>query len=241
MLSAPSTIRVVTSADCTPIFAEARGDYRNPHVILTAGLTFSASAYDKFVQNKQLLDSLYIVLKNKRWPPASYESKIFAEDFKAVIDGFKKIDPSLSMGSAVVYDIVAHLPPASFSAALYLSGIPATCELVGEPASPGLVEALPGLLKTADVNGWRSAIFTEKFFTNPDAVTWSVKTMYLGNSLNPKIINLSLKHTMDIQKLWDPGKDVLPLIVVQGRVDGHRSGAPKTVEDVVKPHFVNYE
>ncbi|KXN87139.1 hypothetical protein AN958_09145 [Leucoagaricus sp. SymC.cos] len=52
---------------------------------------------------------------------------------------------------------------------------------------------------------------------------------------------LSLTRTMDVQKLWDAGKDGLPLIVVQGLVDGHRSGAPKTVEDVVKPHFVNYE
>ncbi|KXN87140.1 Oxygen-dependent choline dehydrogenase, partial [Leucoagaricus sp. SymC.cos] len=153
--------------------------------------------------------------------PASYESKRFAEDFKAVVDGFKLNRPLFagwSMGSNVVCDIAAHLPPAFISAAIYLSGIPATGELIGELASPGLVEALPGLLNGTDVNGWRSsgAIFTEKLFANPDAVPWSVKTMYLGNSLSPEIMALSLTRTMDVQKLWDAGKDGLPLIVVQG-------------------------
>lgn len=58
---APSTVKVVTSADGTPIFAEATGNHANPHVVLTAGLGLSASIYDEFVQDKQLLDSLYIV------------------------------------------------------------------------------------------------------------------------------------------------------------------------------------
>ncbi|KXN82183.1 hypothetical protein AN958_02952 [Leucoagaricus sp. SymC.cos] len=149
-----------------------------------------------------------------------------------------------SMGSTMVCDIAAHLPLASISAAIYLSGILAAGELIGELASPGLVEVLPGLLNAADVNGWRSsgAIFTERLFANPDAVPWSAKTMYLpGNSLSPGIMTFSLTCTMDMQKLWDAGMDGLPLIVVQGLVDGHWSGAPKTGEDVVKPHFVNYE
>lgn len=148
-----------------------------------------------------------------------------------------------SMGTTVASDIAAHLPPASISCVIYIAGVPASGEIIGQLANPGLVEALPGLLNASDVNGWRAsgAVFVDKLFANPDAVPWSVKTTYLGNTLSPEIMNFSLTRSVDPQKLWDAGKDGLPCVMVQGDVDGHRLGAAKTVEDVVKPHFVNYE
>lgn len=147
------------------------------------------------------------------------------------------------MGSTVATDIAAHLPPATISGVVYISGIPSTGEIIGELANPGLVAALPGLLNAGDVNAWRTSagVFVEKLFAKPDSVPWSVKTTYLGNSLSPEITGFSLTRTMDVEKFWAAGKEGLPIYIVQGVLDGHRIEAPKTVEDIVKPHFVNYK
>lgn len=147
------------------------------------------------------------------------------------------------MGSAVITDIVANLPPATISAGFYISGIPATGDVIGELANPGLVEALPGLLSTTDVNAYRNSsfIFVDKLFSKPASVPWFVRTEFLGHSLSPEIMNLSLGRPMDIQKLFDAGQAGLPLFSIQGDLDGHRIGAPKHVDDIVKPHFLIYE
>jgi pimeloyl-ACP methyl ester carboxylesterase len=115
--------------------------------------------------------------------------------------------------------------------------------LLGELVAPELAAALPGLLAKDDVVSFQTsaAIFTEKLFAQPNTVPYKVKALYLGHSLTPEIMALSLNRPMDIQPLREAGKDGLPLLIIQGTADGHRVGGPKTVEEVMQPHFENFE
>lgn len=63
----------------------------------------------------------------------------------------------------------------------------------------------------------------------------------MGNSLAPEIMGLSLTRPMNAEPLWKAGGEGLPLLVVQGTEDGHRKGGEKSVEDIMKPHFKNYD
>ncbi|KAJ7356418.1 alpha/beta-hydrolase [Mycena albidolilacea] len=254
MSSFQTDTRVLYSSDGTIIYAEATGSPHCPHLVLLAGLSLSGCIYDDLCLDRQLLEKLYIVRYDVRGHGRSgkptteeaYQSKRFADDFKTVIDAFKLERPVLaawSMGAAVATDVAAHLPPATLSGVVYLAGVPCTGDLLGELVAPELAAALPGLLAKDDVVSFQTsaAIFTEKLFAQPNTVPYKVKALYLGHSLTPEIMALSLNRPMDIQPLREAGKDGLPLLIIQGTADGHRVGGPKTVEEVMKPHFENFE
>ncbi|KAJ7018952.1 alpha/beta-hydrolase [Mycena alexandri] len=247
--------RVLHSSDGTAIYAEATGSARNPHLVLLAGLSLSGCIYDDLCADPQLLDTLYIVRYDVRGHGRSgkpttaeaYASKMFADDFKTVVDAFALQRPVLagwSMGAAVATDVVAHLPPATLSGVIYLAGVPCTGELLSELVAPELGVALPGLLAKDDVTAFQTsaAIFTDKLFAQPDKVPYSVKCLYLGHSLTPEIMSLSLSRPMDVQALWSAGMDGLPLLILHGTLDAHRAAVNvKTVADVLQPHFKNFE
>ncbi|KAJ6509622.1 alpha/beta-hydrolase [Mycena vulgaris] len=219
-----SAVKVLQSTDGTSIYAEATGSPQNPHVVLLAGLCMSGCVFDDMCADHRLLDTLYIVRydvrghgrSGKPTTPLAYESKLFADDFKTVMVAF-------GLKAAVATDVVAHLPPATLSGVVYLSGMPTTGDLAVGMAAPGLVAALPGLLSKDDVPAFHASC------------------MYLGLSLSTDIMGLSLSRPMDVEKLWAAGKEGLPLLIVQGSVDGHREGGAQGVEDIMKPYFKNYE
>ncbi|KAJ7634730.1 alpha/beta-hydrolase [Roridomyces roridus] len=248
------TVKVVQSTDGTTIFAEASGDPRNPHIVLLAGLGLSGCVFDDMCANPALLSSVYIVRYDVRGHGRSgkptvaeaYESKLFADDFKTVMDAFNLHKPILagwSMGSVVATDVSTHLPLGTLSGVVYLSGMPATGEVALSMVPSGLLSAIPGLLSKDDVVASEASVveFTNRLFAHPEAVPYGIKCMYLGQRLHPEIANFSLSRTVDVEKLWAAGKDGLPLLIVQGTADAHRAGGPKGVEEVMKPHFKTYE
>jgi pimeloyl-ACP methyl ester carboxylesterase len=116
----PSDVKVLFSTDGTRLFAEATGDRSNPHLVLIAGLTLSGCVFDEICADKRLLDSLYIV-RQQILPTAqlidipqvrydtrghgrsgkpstreAYESKLFADDFKTVMDAYGLKKPVLA-------------------------------------------------------------------------------------------------------------------------------------------------
>ncbi|KAJ6600526.1 hypothetical protein DFH09DRAFT_1271316 [Mycena vulgaris] len=156
--------------------------------------------------------------------PDTYQSKIFVDDFRTVMDAFGLL-AAWSMGAAVATDVAAHLPPATLSGVIYLAGVPSA----GEMMSPTVGAALSGLLSTDDVSAFQasSAIFAEKLFAQPDTVPYATKCLYMGHSLPPEIIKSILDHPMDLQP--------------PGTADVQRPGSRKNVEDVTQPHFKNFE
>ncbi|KAF7330212.1 Alpha/beta-hydrolase [Mycena venus] len=266
-----SDVKILSSTDGTRIFAEATGDPSNLHLVLLSGLTLSGCVFDDMCADQRLLDSLYVVRYDIRGHGRSgkpntkeaYESKLFADDFKTVVDTFKLNKPVLvgwSMGgkpkvvnplshahasysiAAVATDVLTHLPPGTLSGVIYLSGVPST-STVGEMAAPPLVSVLPGLVSNESVSAYQAAaaVFTERLFAQPDAVSYAVRCMHMGHSLTPEIMALSLSRPQNIDKLWEAGQAGLPLLSIQGTLDGHREGGPKSIDDIMRPHFKKYE
>lgn len=248
-----SNVKILRSTDGTSIFAEATGDPSNLHLVLLSGLTLSGCVFDDMCADQRLLDSLYIVRYDIRGHGRSgkpntaeaYESKLFADDFQTVMEAFELKKPVLagwSMGAAVATDVVTHLPPDTLSGVVYLAGVPDT-SVVGEMAAPPLIAALPGLISNESVSAYQAAAeeFNNRIFAHPGAVSYAVKCMHMGHSLTPEIMGFSLTRPMSIDKLWKAGEDGLPLLIVQGTKDGHREGGAKSVDEVMRPHFKNYE
>ncbi|KAJ7443858.1 alpha/beta-hydrolase [Mycena latifolia] len=248
-----ATVKILQSTDGTSIFAEATGDPRNLHLVLLSGLSLSGCIFDDMCADQRLLETLYIVRYDIRGHGRSgkpnteeaYKSKLFADDFKTVMDGFQLKKPVLagwSMGAAVATDVVTHLPPETLSGVVYLSGVPAT-SIVGEMAAPPLVAVLPGLVSNESVLAYQAAavVFNDRLFANPETVPYAVRCLHRGHSLTPEIMGLSLARPMDIESLWRAGQEGLPLIVVQGTRDGHREGSVKSIDEIMRPHFKNYE
>ncbi|KAF7346175.1 Alpha/beta-hydrolase [Mycena sanguinolenta] len=203
--------------------------------------------------DRRLLESLYIVRYDLRGHGRSgkpstqeaYESKLFAEDFKTVMDAFGLKRPVLagwSLGAAVATDVATHLPPDTLSGVIYLSGMPAP-SVAGEMAPPALVAVLPGLISDESVSAYQAAaaVFSERLFSHPDAVSYATQCLHRGHSLTPQIMGFHLARSMNIDKVWEAGQAGLPLLVVQGTKDGHREGSAKSVDEIMRPHFKNYE
>ncbi|KAJ7199560.1 Alpha/Beta hydrolase protein [Mycena haematopus] len=257
-----SDVKRLHSTDGTSIFAEATGDPGNLPLVLLSGLSLSGCIFDDMCADQRLLDSLYIGRARVRYDirghgrsgkpntQEAYESKLFADDFKTVMDAFGLKKPVLAgcdadiahSAAAVATDVVTHLPPDTLSGVIYLSGVPAT-SIVGEMAPPPLAVALPALMSNESVSAYQVAaeVFTETLFSHPDAVSYAVRCMHMGHSLTPEIMRFSVSRPMNIDKLWEAGRAGLPLLSVQGTKDGHREGGAKSIDEIMRPHFKHYE
>lgn len=145
--------------------------------------------------------------------------------------------------ATIATDVCSYLPPSTLSGIIYLSGIPSTGSVIAQMAAPSLVTALPGLMSADSVPAFQASavIFTDKLFANPQKVPYAIKCMYLGQSLTPEIMSLSLTRPMEVDKLWEAGGEGLPLLAIQGTEDQHRKGGEKNVEEIMRPHFKNFE
>ena len=86
----------VTSVDGTKIYAESAGDRSKPTIVFSHGLAGTVLAWDSQFSDPDLRRDFHLVRYDLRGhgrsdKPAgeqAYESIKFAEDFKAVCDGF---------------------------------------------------------------------------------------------------------------------------------------------------------
>ncbi|KAJ7183273.1 alpha/beta-hydrolase [Mycena filopes] len=256
MSSPTSTTKILHSSDGTAIFAEATGDPANPHLVLLSGLSLSGCVFDDMCARPRLLESLYVVRydirghgrSGKPTTAEAYASKLFAEDFRTVVDAFELKKPVLAgwcvCPPAVATDVVTHLPPDTLSGIVYLAGVPST-SLTGAMAAPPLLAALPGLLSDESVPAFQAAskVFIDRIFAHPESVPYAVRCLHAGHSLSPEVMRLSIGREMEVERLWEAGRTgKMPLLVVQGTEDGHREGGVKSVDEVMRPHFEpNYE
>ncbi|KAJ7650843.1 alpha/beta-hydrolase [Roridomyces roridus] len=251
-----SGVKNLKSTDGTILFAEATGNPSNPHVVLLSGLSLSGVVFDDMCADKRLLEKLYIVRYDTRGhgrsgtpsTPEAYESKMFADDFKTVMDAFGLKKPVLvgwSMGAAVATDVVAHLPAETLSGVVYLSGVPATGAILGDLAPPKLLTAVGALTANEGISipAYQAAtlVFNDGLFAHPEQVPYAVKCLHRGHSLSPDIMALCLGRTMDVNQLWEAGQQGLPLLMIQGTLDRHRMGSAKNIEEAMKPHFKNFQ
>jgi pimeloyl-ACP methyl ester carboxylesterase len=142
----------------------------------------------------------------------------------------------------VATDVVSHLPPDTLSGVISLAGV-ADTGIIAEMAAPALIAVVPALVSAENVTAHQaaSAMFTDRFFSSPDAVSFAVQCLHKGHSLSPEIMGICLSRPMTVEKLWEAGKAGLPYLIVEGTKDGHREGGAKSIDEIMRPHFKNYE
>ncbi|KAJ7264247.1 alpha/beta-hydrolase [Mycena rebaudengoi] len=122
----------VPNATC----GKATGNYAKPHVVFVHGFGCTGAAFDPIFNLDMLTENLYMIRMNRYFVrydtrghgrsgkpqrPEDYESIHYAEDFQAVLDGFKLNKPNFAGWTNVLTDICAHLNPLPISAAIWIS------------------------------------------------------------------------------------------------------------------------
>ena len=95
------TSKFVTSNDGTQIYAEAQGNFSNPHLIFLHGLSSNASVFDPLFAHPKLKQHFYMVRYESRGHGRSgkpsnaeaYTSETYAQDWDAVAKAFKVVKP----------------------------------------------------------------------------------------------------------------------------------------------------
>ncbi|VDC05612.1 unnamed protein product [Peniophora sp. CBMAI 1063] len=246
----------LTSADGTAVYAEAIGDPSNPSIVFLHGFSLSTVVWDCIFHEPRYTDKFYLVRYDLRGhgrsgkpeTPEGYASERFAQDFAAVMEAFDLKRPVLvgwSMGSIVITDIAAHLPPTTLSGAICISSLPYLAGDAGRRImSPTILEIASGSLQNADVGLFAKTKirFLDSLFSHPDQISHELKCLWLGASLacTPADMTLGFSRTQDPEPMYKMAREgTLPLLVLQGRLDGHLD-AEKLVAEI-KPLWKDAE
>jgi len=249
-MSYTPVVKHLHSSDGIPIYAEAIGNPKNPHVVLVHGLNLSAATFNNLFSDRRLLDKVYLVRYDLRGHgrsgmpsnPEAYASSLFADDYAEVLRAFDVKNPvhvGWSYGCTVATDVCAHLPPNTLGGLVYLAALPyvgAIMERVGTPIVLGL---LPGLMNTTDValNGRTKVAFMNSLFTHPERIDFDVKTSWIGQAVlqPPDVASIILSRSQDPQKLHEAGQKGLPMLVLNGTADKQVMG--DVVVKEMSPYF----
>jgi len=244
-----------TSRDGTKIRAQAVGNPSGPHVIFAHGLACTMAAFDPLFEDKALLASLYLVrfdtrghgLSGKPLTPDFYTSDRYADDLKAIINGFKLQKPFFagwSLAGAIAADIAANFPhPLPFSGLIWLAGLPYIGDILPIVATPTVLGFLPGLQDTKDATlALKTRIdFVETLSAKTDSVPYATKLGWVGSTvyLPPAVATLVLGRSQDPTRLLAEGAAGWPLLILHGTADKQINGT--AVISNMAPQFKNVE
>ncbi|KZT00889.1 alpha/beta-hydrolase [Laetiporus sulphureus 93-53] len=245
-------IKTLRSSDGTTIYAEAAGDPRNPSIVLAHGLGLSSAIFDNLFKDERLLAEVYLVRYDQRGQGRSgkpdteeaYVSKLWADDYAAVIEAFGLKNPvhvGWSYGGTVAVDVVAHLPPGTLSGVVLLAAIPHCTTSSVLAISKIIVEFGPGLTTTSDVALSRSTgkELVDTCFNDAAAIPFDLITSWYGMATltPPSVMSFLPGREHDTTKYFEEGKNGLPLLLLYGSKDKHVHGEVLAKE--VGDHFKN--
>ncbi|KAJ6465099.1 Alpha/Beta hydrolase protein [Mycena vitilis] len=227
-----STGRILKSADGTDIYAEGLGDSSKPAVIFIHGFSMSSMAFNAIFSDPQWITNVYLVRYDVRGhgrsgkpdDEASWESKRLAEDFDAVVEGFKLDKPFVlgwSLGATFITDVLSFHPPTYISGAIYVAPLPYMGPTLAKVGSPATLMLLPALTQTADVDEYQAAAMGFAGLTH-SSLPYDFYLACLGNSLvQPRGVTMRLlSRTQDESGLLKAGRESgLPLLSVHAAKD----------------------
>ncbi|EED80710.1 predicted protein [Postia placenta Mad-698-R] len=249
-MSFAPVVKSVKSSDGVTIYAEAVGNPQNPCLVLVHGLNLSAATFNNLFADKRLLEKLYLIRYDMRGHgrsgmPATadaYVSSLFADDFAAVIGAFNVksvIHLGWSYGCTIAVDICQYLNPNPIAGVVYLAALPYVGPVMQRVGTPIVLGLLPGLMNTTDValNGRTKVAFMDSLFTHPERVDFNVITSWIGQAVlqPPDVSNLILTRSQDPSKLFEAGRDGLPLLILNGTADKQVLG--DVVVKEMSPYF----
>ncbi|THH17321.1 hypothetical protein EW146_g3464 [Bondarzewia mesenterica] len=232
-MSAKPHSKVLRSSDGCEIYAEATGHSSRPHVVLIHGVTFSGAVFDDFCRQPELLEELYIVRYDLRGhgrsgmpdSPESHQSKLYADDFMAVVRGFKLSKPVLvgwSKGGTIAVDICANVDPLPISGIFYLSSalsVPRLFAGSGTSHFMSLVMACTDPVTTpAGLLGVVDATFCAP---RKPAPPFQLRCMWAGmQAMQTALVRGAIfRRTQDSRKLLEKLEEGLPVYVYYGSHD----------------------
>ncbi|EAU82331.1 hypothetical protein CC1G_06641 [Coprinopsis cinerea okayama7 len=246
----------VTSSDGTSIYATAVGNPDLPSLVFIHGFSLSCKVFEPLFKDSRLLERFYLVAfdvrgharSGKPLTPEGYETRLFADDFKAVSDHFKLKKPIVvgwSLGGLVITDIFAHLPMETVSAVVYLNSIPWGGAAIPQVATAETLAILPQVLgATGSVDDTFNARvrFIETCFNDPsDNVPINLKWEWLGTGVTqpPSVAGMVVGRAQDESKLVEAGKAGLPVLHIYGTKDRAINGS--AVEGILRQTFTALE
>ncbi|KAG7085479.1 hypothetical protein E1B28_003041 [Marasmius oreades] len=248
--------KTVTSSDGGYIYAEAIGDPTKPALVLIPGWTLPGFVFDKQFEDIKLTKELYLIRYDPRGHGGSvmpeteegHASKLYADDFAAVCKAFGVVKPVVagwSLAGAIISDICEHLGHETISGVIYLASVPHLGpEFVSQVVPPSLFESAAGLFSTDDVAFHKKSLiaFGKSLFVSPESIPIKTRCAWLGASLfqPPVVTGLVMQRKQDPTKLFEAGKNGMPVLFVQGEHDQHRT-SKTIIVDMLGEHFTRKE
>ncbi|KDQ14994.1 hypothetical protein BOTBODRAFT_174192 [Botryobasidium botryosum FD-172 SS1] len=244
---------LIQSKDGTQLWAEARGNPFNPHVVWIHGFLSSSVVYDKLFEDEAYLSELYMVRydlrglgrSDKPLDPASYESQRFAEDFDAVVQTFGLKKPFVagwSYGGTVCADIYTSHGHGYLSGCIYLASFSTATSYRPHQGHGGLY-SFPKLLQDSDVAMYQDGATRFTDFLLADASRLPYKTRMIWSNLVgvvPQQVKRNLVfRKQDNTRLFDEGGPLLPVLYVEGSKDAMLDSVK--VVDSLRPKFEKFE
>jgi len=249
----PLLARFIKSRDSTRLYAEAKGDPSNPHLVWIHGFLLSSLVFDKLFEDQVYLDNLYMVRydmrgfgqSDKPLEPSFYQSIRFGEDFDAVVQAFGLNKPFVagwSYGGSVAVDIYSLHGNDVISGFVYMAGLPYT-NVASSVVQPGYAALGPSLLQDTNVTLYNSAgtQFIDLLVQNSTVLPFDTRVAWLGlGSVIPQAVKANLRtRTQDPTRFFNEGGPSLPVLFVEGAKD--RVGNDTASIEFLRPHFKKFE
>ncbi|KAJ7280168.1 Alpha/Beta hydrolase protein [Mycena rebaudengoi] len=227
-----STEMILQSADGTAIYAEAVGDPSKPALVFIHGFSMSCIAFDAIFADQQWNSAAYLVRFDLRGhgrsgrpvDEESWESKRLAEDFAAVVDGFKLNKPFVlgwSLGATFITDVLSFKPPSYIAGIIYVAALPYMGPTLAKVGTPECLACLPALMQTTNVDEYQAAAIKFVELAHP-SLPYTFYLACLGNSMvqRREVTVRLLSRTQSTDGLLTAGRESdLPLFVVHGSKD----------------------
>ncbi|KAJ8469834.1 hypothetical protein ONZ51_g8729 [Trametes cubensis] len=231
----PIVEQFVTSVDGTKIYAESAGDRSKPTIVFSHGLAGTVLAWDSQFSDPDLRRDFHLVRYDLRGHGRSdkpvgeqaYESIKFAEDFKAVCDGFgveKPFFAGWSLGGCVVVDIVAAYGPTSLSGVLYVGGGVLSLTKYHPPCATPFIGGLIPLLTSTDADDVSRAaeLFVDSCTAPEKLLPYPQRLQWLGAFVSqPRTVRCLSITRVQPYEIWEQQARKLPVLIVQGTADQH--------------------
>ncbi|EJD03381.1 alpha/beta-hydrolase [Fomitiporia mediterranea MF3/22] len=248
----PPSSKILDSSDGTKIYADAFGDPSKPSIVFVHGQALSGVVFDKIFTDRRYTEQFYLVRYDMRAHGRSdkpeteegYASKLFADDFAAVMKAFNLHKPrGVSSEATMCVDIAAHFPENPFAGIVYLCGLPHVGPIIQRVITPEVLSMVSGLVSEDSIATSLSTMrtFIDLLFLNPTKIPWEFRVLLFGMTglQRPFHRQLTLTRHQDPSRLFELGKQGLPLLVLGGSYD--RQIMNDAVAAEMRPYFRNME
>jgi len=243
----------IHSKDGTQLWAEAKGNPSNPHLVWIHGYLLSSLVFNKHFEDEAYLSNFYMVRydmrglgrSDKPLDPASYESKKFADDFDAVVQAFNLHKPFVagwSYGGSIGADIYAYHGHGYISGYIYFAsfyGMGTTRQFT----RPIAVDFFPKIFQDSNVTMYHESEnkFIDSLVADPSLLSFETRMLWfsLAGLIPQPVKRILLLREQDTTRLFDEGGPSLPVLYVEGSKDAILDNAG--VVELFRPRFKKLE